>query len=201
MNLQNISHIIGLFGKPMPKEVFETLYNEAELKLFYEKDKEKDLDALKYFVKIKGENDTMPLVIRNGWCAVPAFFHREISAYHLTGGDRMLIHFVDKKTFDRLHTHAVEYPTDKYPIGCIVGGTMMFAPSSVRHVRFTYLELPQRITYAVTHDLGYAKFDEANSSTVKWDDAEALSLIQYILQLSGIQSTIEEITQKQKQEK
>ena len=200
MTLQDVKNIVGLFTSiPMPVEIFETLYNDATLKLFLQRYGEKDFEALRQFRKVLGDGSS-PLYVVSGIAAIPKDYFAFESAYHKVFGELLRINFVDDQMFDNLLTDKIEYPTFEYAIGNVQSNYIRIRPVQVKFVVFSYFIKPTNITYAVNDTLGFLEFDEANSSPCKWDEINIVALVQIILQSIGITQTQSEIQQKQQKQ-
>jgi len=197
MTYEEVKNIVGLFyAGYMPVKFFETHYNEGELKLFYQKYMEKDLQALRQFKAVMGDG-TPPLYVINGTATIPTDFFSFESAYYRNGTELIPINFLEDADYDRLITHKIEYPTDGYPIGNIQSNYIRILPKTIKFVVFSYFTKPTPITYKVTETRGFIEFDNTdNTGTVKWDEANVVLLIQYILQSLGIIINQQEIKSK-----
>ena len=197
MTSEEVKNIVGLFYTGhMAVGIFETHYNDGELKLFYQKYAEKDYQALRKFKKVMGDG-TPPLYVTDGMATIPSDFFAIESAYYRIGIEPIPINFLEDADYDRLIAHKIEYPTPEYPIGNIQPDYIRILPKAVKFVVFSYLTKPTPITYAVTETRGFIEFDGTGaSSTVKWDEANAVLLIQNILQSLGIITNQTEIKSK-----
>lgn len=199
MNLSNIRDLVSLFNNgPVTPGVFASAYTGAELKLFAIRYSEGNMESLGKFRVTKG-NDTPPLYVSEGMATLPTDYFAFESAYHFVDNEPVLVNFVNDKMFDVLQAHAIEYPTMDYPIGNIQGDYVRVRPKALKFIVFTYLTKPVPCVYATTDTEGYQQFDEANSTTVKWYENDVPHLVQFILQSLGVQTSINDITQKLKQ--
>jgi len=196
MTWNDISNIAGLFtDRPLAPELFADYATKANNELFAVKWVEKDFESLRLFKVVMGQ-DSQALVLVNGTGTLPTdYFHYE-SVYYMNGTTPVRVNIVDDKSFDILVSHAIEYPTTGYPIGSIMASTIRVRPVSVKFLVFTYISAPQPIVYAVTSTRGFPEFSEADSSEFKWNETDAVTLIQILLQNLNIQVSKPEIQNK-----
>lgn len=197
MTHETISNIVSLFSpEPLPVELYVDTYHDAQLKLFAARYGEHNYQSLRKFKKVKGENDTAPIMVSSGIAEVPSDYFCKESGWYYLAGEPVRINFVEDYEYDTLLTHKIEYPSAQFPIGNVQADYIRFAPKTVKHVYFSYFTKPEPPTYAVTYDQGYAQFSEAESSNVLWAEDDVPALIQLMLQSLNIKTTQTEIKSK-----
>lgn len=198
MTWKTIADIVSLFyPQPLAPELFADMATRANNELFALRWSERDMDALRKFRVVMGE-DTTALKFTAGVATLPSDYFSLETGYYMDGHSPVRINFVSPRAFDAMITSAIEYPTLSYPIASIISNTVRIRPVEVKFVVFTYISSPQPVVYAVTSTRGFPEFDEANSSVLLWDDANVVVLIQNLLQNLNIQVSQTEIQNKLK---
>jgi hypothetical protein len=198
MTHKEIVNLISNFNPP-PKfaEEYSSLANHAQM-LYYNTCKENDDPDLRPFKKFLGlDSDSPALKITDnaqvGVAPLPADYDKYYSLTYLYNGKQVPIEVLDEKTFDYRKNHPTEVPTKRYPVCNIHGNEISFLPLQLQFANFSYLRHPKTVNMAVKGTHGYAEYDSANSVEFEWDESAYPFIIQNILTLIGIPSTINEI--------
>ena len=198
MTLEDVKNIVGLFFTgQMSADIFSTAYQDGELKLFFQRYAEQDFESLRMFSRVMGDG-TPPLYVTDGIADIPEDYFAIEGGYHKVSGKPWRINFIDDRTFDKLVTHKIEFPTIEYPVGNVQANYIRIRPFSIRFVTFSYFVKPSPVKYATTSARGFTEFDTAASSKVMWNEANVVTLIQNILQSFNIKVNQSDIKSKVK---
>lgn len=141
---ETVNYVAGRFpnGSAIPPSRLNNLFPQVSAEHYADCLKRKDYDALRPFRKTKGEGN-MPVVTSDGTADLPDDYYMGADGYY--GLDNTRINFVGDSEWVRLIGHAIEYPTDKYPIGKIQGSEIHIRPKTVNHIKFSYLTKPGEV--------------------------------------------------------
>jgi len=130
-----------------------------------------------------------------GMAPLPPDYDVWESLSYIYNGIPYPIDVLDEKTFDYRKGHPTEVPTKRYPICNFQKNFINFAPLDLQYVQFKYRKHPVQVVYStIIGAKGYAEPDPAHSVEFEWDDSAMLYIIQNILTLIGIPSTLEQLT-------
>ena len=196
INHEIIKNIIGEFYTgELTAEEYCDLFFDAETKVYSVRWAEKDYHSLRHFITNMGDGSPT-LTVTGGTAQTPDDFFHELSAYYRYKGAPRKIEFINDHELGHRLAHAYENPTMEYPVAVVYGDTIRFKPDTVKLVTLSYLAWPQETIYSVDYTTGIPVFNEALSSTVKWDIPEVVTIISIILQSLNIQVTQTEIQNK-----
>lgn len=196
MTHEDIKNIIGsLYPGHLTVERYQSLYMDAELKLFYRLHTAGRMDALSGFRVVMGDG-TDPLHVTQGVAPLPSDYFCSPGGYYMNGTVPTLVNFVEDNEYNRLIAHVYEYPDAKHPIANIQVDSIRVRPTTVKFIVMNYISHPTEPVYATTEDRGFVEFDATGSTAVRWVGPEIVLLIQEILQSLGVIATQSEIQSK-----
>lgn len=139
---ENVNYVSGRFpnGGAITPERLNTIFSLVSGEYFADCLKRSDMDALMPFRKTRGEG-TAPLTTTDGTATLPDDYYVGAAGYY--GADNRMIEFVGDGEWVRRVGHAIEYPTEKYPLAKIQGGEVHVRPKTVNHIKFSYLRKPE----------------------------------------------------------
>ncbi len=124
-----------------------------------------------------GVNDNQSLYIdSDGIATTPSDMYYPAAALHGTRD----IQFIPDGEYTRRKGDSLLKGTLRNPVANIQDGYILFDPLKSIYIQFTYLKLPPEPVYGYTQATGYAKYDEATSTQLLWDEPSQVEIL-YIL--------------------
>lgn len=207
MNHGQVINILSEF-RPLSAyaEEYTSLANYAQLDYMNQCVEAKKEPSLLPFKVNKGvDSDTPPLYVSAlGLATLPSDYrpYQPFEAFsYFYNSKQVLGEFVDNKTFEYRKNHPTETPTERYPIGCIHAGYIKFLPRNLQYVNFEYLRNPTEVYLSLSNLRGFAEYYASTSVEFEWNDQDMVYIIQLILNLMNIPSTIEQINNLKNQKK
>jgi hypothetical protein len=141
---------------------------------------------------VKRFKSTANIVVTTGIGDLPAdyeYHSASLFTYQVNGDPTKWkkIDIVTDEEWDARISSSIKYPTQKNPIGKIVGDKIHILPLSIQAFRLAYLRTPNVPEFAMTLDQDDVEvYDDQNSVELDFEEFDKLKIAQMILSYRGV---------------
>jgi hypothetical protein len=105
------------------------------------------------------------------------------------------VDFESDKVFSEKIGSFINKPSKYFPIATITGDHAKINPTGFKYAHLTYISIPTKPVYGVSHHRGFAEYVSATSTELQWDDTNIIDIMIIALGEIGISVTSGELVQ------